>query len=69
MPQWLVGWYESAWASLGALALRDYDKTTDPVAARLILAVLALWKELMEVGTIAGEFTEEETRKMLALYL
>jgi hypothetical protein len=69
VPDWLVGWYESAWASVGEIALRDYRRVTDPLAARMMLAVMALCKGLTDIGTVAADFSEGETREMLTRYL
>jgi hypothetical protein len=64
IPDWLLPSYESAWNDLMVVALRDYAKTTDALAARAILGVLALCKGLREIGMIVSHFDESEIKEI-----
>lgn len=69
IPDWLLPGYESAWRDLASVALRDYAKANDPLAARSILGVLALSKGFRHIGTVVSQFDDSEVKEIFEAYM
>jgi hypothetical protein len=65
LPDWLAAEYKAAWDLLLPLALRDFPRADNALAAQAILGVLALCKGLRAIGEIVSHFDESEIDEIL----
>jgi hypothetical protein len=69
MPAWLETDYAEAWRKLTMLAIEDLRQAVDRTTVQVLLACIALGKGAVVMGTIIGEFTEDEWLEILDKYL
>jgi hypothetical protein len=68
IPDWLASGYHQAWRDIIELALRDLERSADPLLVRSALGVIALARGLRRAAEILLQFTDDELDEMVRQY-
>ena len=68
IPDWLASGYQSAWHEIIELALRDLERSEDPLLVQSALGAIAMARGLRRTAEILLDFTEDELEEMVREY-